>query len=791
MSIDAGAVYSAIRIDLAQLDKDISSATSAFTALGQEFAVQSEKYSTISGKRYKAALEGISTGISHVKSAEKSGALSAQEGLERLITLRKRELQILQDKAVKEGKASSATVSAINKTKSAITDLENKQSSMKKSTGGLSSAFGNFSLAGVASWAAVGIAIKKVVDYLKQAEAAWAVQEEAESILNATLKATGANAWTSAQEIKDFASQLQSVTKYGDETILTMQNVLLGFKNIKGDNFKKATVEILNMATVMHMDLTSAAQAVGKALDDPIAGVDSLSRQGFRFTEQQKEMLKTLVQTGKIEEAQAIILNELSTTYGGAAEAAGETGTAIKVKLANSIGDFNEQVGRATSESLGPFRLALKNIVDKATEFAKIQNDVNEANKKIAKTGGTVAEYLTVENDKLNKLIKGRELYISEVERDISIGVQERQTYIDNYDMEIEKAKQNIANLKREEAQRKNNAKVLTDAAAKQAAEEDAATKKREEALKKETAQIDGRKAAYKAYSEEVKRASDYVESGLLTEEDGRKAIYTAQKKQLDTLYELGYATEDMSTLGRKEYEKMLSAVKAYNVAQEEHEEHIKAQAESYSELEEKISELSDIDLSYRQTAVEDLLVQIELADLEIEQKEKLLSKINDINRATERSATLNLRWSEYTQTGITTLLSGFESVGEAIANGELSWKSFAKVGLEAIAAVLEGLAAELAAYAAKSIILALFGNVAAAPGTAIAAAASAVAYTSAGVIRGYAGSFQDGGIVGGNSFIGDRILASVNSGEAIVNTKKQNEFTNAIDECNNSSTDC
>jgi len=222
-------------------------------------------------------------------------------------------------------------------------------------------------------------AFRKIGAEVARLENEWAASEEALAILNSTLKATGATAWTSSEAIQDMASEFQSMTKYGDETIVSMANVLLGFKNIKGDNFKEASLQILNMATVMKMDLTSAAQAVGKALDDPINGIDSLSRQGFRFTQEQKTMLKTMVQTGDIAGAQRIILDELATTYGGAAEAAGQTGTAIKTRLANAVGDLNEEIGRSITGSLTPFRKWLLEIAEAAAKAAKAQNDFRDA----------------------------------------------------------------------------------------------------------------------------------------------------------------------------------------------------------------------------------------------------------------------------------------------------------------------------------------------------------------------------------------------------------------------------
>lgn len=182
---------------------------------------------------------------------------------------------------------------------------------------------------------------KEIISFSKQSVDAWENQRQAVAVLNSTIAATGASAWTSSKQLQEMASSLQQITNYGDETIIQMQSVLLGFKNIKGDTFEGATKAILDMATVMKMDLSSAAQAVGKALDDPINGITSLQRQGFRFSEAQKAVIQSLIDTGDTAAAQKIILDELNSTYGGAAEAAVKATTQIK----NAWGDLQEGVG--------------------------------------------------------------------------------------------------------------------------------------------------------------------------------------------------------------------------------------------------------------------------------------------------------------------------------------------------------------------------------------------------------------------------------------------------------------
>ncbi|MFA5165407.1 MAG: hypothetical protein WC481_07585 [Candidatus Omnitrophota bacterium] len=331
----------------------------------------------------------------------------------------------------------------------------------------------------IAAFNTVLAVIGKVKAVSDKMENAWAAQEEALAILDSTLRATGATAWTSAEKLSKMASGFQSVTKYGDETVLAMQNVLLGFKNIKGDNFEDASLQILNMATVMKMDLTSAAQAVGKALDNPILGLDSLSRQGFKFTAQEKELIKTLVEAGKLEDAQGIILKELATTYGGAAEAAGKTGTAIKVKLQNAIGDVNEEIGRSISNSLKPWREKWLEMATAIGAAAKAQNDFKEALENQGK--GAADERLNSARIVLAGYSKELEKYRETISAGLNTEVPQR--LLD----QVYNQSQLVKGLELQAAAEKKVAAATTEAAKKAAEQEKAAA---EAALKQAEAVI-------------------------------------------------------------------------------------------------------------------------------------------------------------------------------------------------------------------------------------------------------------------------------------------------------------
>jgi len=179
---------------------------------------------------------------------------------------------------------------------------------------------------------AIGAAfsVKAVVDFSKQCADAYREHNQTVSVLRSTLEATGATAWTTAQELQNMAQTLQGATNFTADSINSMQSVLLGFRNITGDTFEEATKAILDMATVMKMDLSSAAQSIGKALDDPIHGMDSLKKQGFNFTAAQKKVIQSFLDVGDAASAQKIILDELNGTFGGAAEAAADSATQIK-----------------------------------------------------------------------------------------------------------------------------------------------------------------------------------------------------------------------------------------------------------------------------------------------------------------------------------------------------------------------------------------------------------------------------------------------------------------------------
>lgn len=206
---------------------------------------------------------------------------------------------------------------------------------------------------------AVGFALKS----------SWQAAEESAKIGRETervLASTGATAWTSADKVSALAQSISEVTGADDELIQSGANLLLTFTQVQNkvgagnDIFDQATQLALDMSTALGTDMSSASIQLGKALNDPIRGITALSRAGVSFTEDQKNQIRTMVESGNVLEAQKIILAELGKEFGGAAEAAATPVDKLRVKL----GNLQENIGGALIPAVSKAADVLSTITD-------------------------------------------------------------------------------------------------------------------------------------------------------------------------------------------------------------------------------------------------------------------------------------------------------------------------------------------------------------------------------------------------------------------------------------------
>lgn len=206
-------------------------------------------------------------------------------------------------------------------------------------------------LVGAGVVAAAGIGLVKVLS--DSADEAMNAQR-ATALLNSTLTATGGVSGKTAQGIEAMSLSLSEVIPIEDDVITGAQSMLLTFKNVTGETFDRATLAILDMATAMNQggipsseQLQSTSIQLGKALNDPIAGMGALGRVGVQFSEEQKAAIKAMVETNDLAGAQALILKEVESQFGGAAKAAGGTFAGQMTILNNVLGNVKEEIGGA------------------------------------------------------------------------------------------------------------------------------------------------------------------------------------------------------------------------------------------------------------------------------------------------------------------------------------------------------------------------------------------------------------------------------------------------------------
>ena len=218
-----------------------------------------------------------------------------------------------------------------------------------------------------------GKALSAVTDFvggaIEEASAWNSVMAQTEAVIKSTGGAAGLTA-TQMSEMAQAMSASNGASLFSDDAILGAQNVLATFTNIKGQNFGGATQSIIDMSQALGIDLNSAAMQVGKALNDPIKGIAALGRSGVQFTAEQEATIKALVETGDVAGAQALMMKELNTQFGGSAAAAVGTYAGQQIVLKEKFADLQQTLGEALMPLLMEFGMFMSDTVVPATKTA-------------------------------------------------------------------------------------------------------------------------------------------------------------------------------------------------------------------------------------------------------------------------------------------------------------------------------------------------------------------------------------------------------------------------------------
>lgn len=173
------------------------------------------------------------------------------------------------------------------------------------------------------------------------------------------------------------ADALGKTTLFDQEDFDRGFALLTSFQRIGVDSYERVAKAAADVAQITGQDVRSALLQLSKALEDPARRVTDLSRSGTVFTEQQKEQIKALQESGRLIEAQNLVLSEIEKQYGGAAEAAGKAGYAGAVdSLGESFRDFQERLAQGVEPAVIGATKALTDLFD---IIGKIPKPVGQA----------------------------------------------------------------------------------------------------------------------------------------------------------------------------------------------------------------------------------------------------------------------------------------------------------------------------------------------------------------------------------------------------------------------------
>jgi hypothetical protein len=343
-----------------------------------------------------------------------------------------------------------------------------------KKSKNLDTSLGSMNKTALATAGAVGgvaVAVKKTVDALNDCEAAYKIQRNAEIALQQAAKNNPYLNNESVYNLRNFASELQSMSNIGDEVSIKVMSQLAATGRTESQimQIMKAAAD---MAAVTDEDIASAATKLNATLN---GNAGMLGRQITSINNLTKE---------ELEAGRAIEI--VAQQYNGNAAAMADN----TVQLANAWGDFKENIGRGWSKVTAPvkqFFLDVLNDINEATSKTRDLEDKDAANQKVFDKGAKnvsdeneaalYQQQVDVIEEKINKL---KEAYNLEV-RLGNMTEEQAQKEIKNdpeikrYEAQLKRAKRNLQTAQDALAQineEKKQAEAEATAAEKRTAQE-------------------------------------------------------------------------------------------------------------------------------------------------------------------------------------------------------------------------------------------------------------------------------------------------------------------------------
>ncbi|EHQ30026.1 phage tail tape measure protein [Mucilaginibacter paludis] len=213
---------------------------------------------------------------------------------------------------------------------------------------------------------------EKMVEFAKQGIEMAEKMEQANAQVKAALINSNNAAGLSYNELEKDAKKFSDTLPFAQDQIVDMQSTLLSYPAVTKATFNTASQAIMDIATRQHAGLADTAKLVGAALQSPVEGLKSLHSMNVDLTASQTATITKLVETGHTAQAQSIILKELQTRFGGAAQAAADADPLYAYhSIMDSIKLTVGEVAGSLLKTLIPALKTVGGVVSGVTDFFK------------------------------------------------------------------------------------------------------------------------------------------------------------------------------------------------------------------------------------------------------------------------------------------------------------------------------------------------------------------------------------------------------------------------------------
>ena len=254
--------------------------------------------------------------------------------------------------------------------------------------------FGKAAAIGAAAAGVAAVAVgKKLFD---AAESASTANARIETIAT-SMDLFGDAAGEVSGRLVNLANDQARLTGVSRETIKETSALLLTFGEVAksadevGGVFDRAQEAALDLAAAGFGSATGNAQALGKALNDPIRGITALTRSGVTFTEEERERIRVLQESNRLGEAQAIVLEAIEQQVGGTAAATANASDRIR----ESFGVIVDQIALALAPTFEKLTDVAFRLIERFQELWDIHGPaIIEAFQRAAERAGEIWQVL-------------------------------------------------------------------------------------------------------------------------------------------------------------------------------------------------------------------------------------------------------------------------------------------------------------------------------------------------------------------------------------------------------------